>query len=248
MKNGTIDRSGIGRIRFTVAGGLRPGSQTNCGGSYSCEPTKEELKATEKLVIYSPNSEGLLNATVPVFEKMYGVDVEVISAGTGECITRLEGEKNNPYADVMYGGNFATFKINAHLFQNYVSPNEANVMDLYKNTLGYATTYVLDGSVILVNKKLIKDLGIEIKGYKDLLNPALKGKIVSANPTASSSAYAHLTNMLNAIGKVTIQAEEAWKYVADLYANTVTIDAPAQYGKAYVMGNMRSAFPTRIPL
>lgn len=211
--------------------GCAPAPKPTVAAPVAAEPTKEELKATDKLVIYSPNSEGLLNATVPVFEKMYGVDVEVISAGTGECITRLEGEKNNPYADVMYGGNFATFKINAHLFQDYISPNEVNVMDLYKNTLGYATTYVLDGSVLLVNKKLIKDLGIEIKGYKDLLNPALKGKIVSANPTASSSAYAHLTNMLNAIGKGDYTSEEAWKYVADLYANTVTIDSSSAVWK-----------------
>ena len=192
-------------------------------------PVEEELEETDKLVIYSPNSEGLLNATVPVFEEMYGVDVEVISAGTGECITRLQGEKNNPYADVMYGGNFATFKINKDLFQDYVSPNEVNVMDAYKNTSGYATTYVLDGSVLLINKSLIGD--IEVKGYKDLLNPALKGKIVSANPTASSSAYAHLTNMLNAIGNGDYKSEEAWKYVADLYANTVVIDSSSAVWK-----------------
>jgi len=181
------------------------------------------------LVIYSPNSENLLNATIPLFEEMYGVEVEVISAGTGECIARLEAEKNNPYADVLYGGNYATYRLNAHLFQDYVSPNEVNVMDAYKNTLGYSTTYVLDGSVILVNKDLIGD--IEIKGYKDLLNPELKGKIVSANPSMSSSAFAHLTNMLNAIGNGNYESEEAWQYVADLYANTIVIDSSSAVWK-----------------
>jgi len=192
-------------------------------------PAEEELPETDSLVIYSPNSEGLLNATVPVFEEMYGVKVEVVSAGTGECITRLQGEKNNPYADVMYGGNFATFKINKDLFQDYVSPNEVNVMDAYKNVEGFATEYVLDGSVLLVNKSLIGD--IEINGYMDLLNPELKGKIVSANPTASSSAYAQLTNMLNAIGKGDYESEEAWQFVSDLFANTVVIDSSSAVWK-----------------
>ncbi len=187
------------------------------------------LPETNKLVIYSPNSENLLNAVIPAFEAKYGVKVEVISAGTGEVFKRLEGEKNNPYADIVYGGAYATFMNNPDLFQEYVSPNNENVIDAYKNTTGYITPYVLDGSIILVNKSLVGD--IEINGYKDLLNPALAGKIVSANPTASSSAYAHLTNMLNAIGKGDYESEEAWQFVADLFANTVVIDSSSAVWK-----------------
>ena len=193
------------------------------------EEVVEELPETDKLVIYSPNSDNLLNSTIPVFEDMYGVEVEVISAGTGEVFKRLQGEKNNPYADVAYGGAYATYMINEDLFQDYISENNANVIDLYQNTTGYITPYVLDGSIILVNKTLIGD--IEIKGYKDLLNPDLAGKIVSANPTASSSAYAHLTNMLNAIGKGDYESEEGWAFVADLFANTVVIDSSSSVWK-----------------
>jgi len=188
-----------------------------------------EVEATDKLVIYSPNSDNLLNSTIPVFEEMYGVEVEVISAGTGEVFKRLQGEKNNPYADVAYGGAYATYMINADLFQDYTSVNNDNIMELYQNTTGYITPYVLDGSVILVNKTLIGD--IEINGYADLLNPELAGKIVSANPTASSSAYAHLTNMLNAMGDGDYESEEAWAFVADLFANTVVIDSSSSVWK-----------------
>ncbi len=193
------------------------------------EEVAEEPEATDKLVIYSPNSDNLLNSTIPVFEEMYGVEVEVISAGTGEVFKRLQGEKNNPYADVAYGGAYATYMINEDLFQDYVSENNSNVMEAFQNTTGYISPYVLDGSVILVNKSLIGD--IEIKGYKDLLNPDLAGKIVSANPTASSSAYAHLTNMLNAIGNGDYESEEAWDFVAELFANTVVIDSSSSVWK-----------------
>lgn len=187
------------------------------------------LEETDKLVIYSPNSENLLNSTIPVFEEMYGVEVEVISAGTGEVFKRLQGEKNNPYADIVYGGAYATYMINEDLFEEYVSPNDSNVMEAYRNTSGFITPYVLDGSVILVNKSLIGD--IEINGYRDLLNPELAGKIVSANPTASSSAYAHLTNMLNAIGEGDYESEEAWAFVGELFANTVVIDSSSSVWK-----------------
>ena len=114
------------------------------------EEVAEEPEATDKLVIYSPNSDNLLNSTIPVFEEMYGVEVEVISAGTGEVFKRLQGEKNNPYADVAYGGAYATYMINEDLFQDYVSENNSNVMEAFQNTTGYISPYVLDGSVILV--------------------------------------------------------------------------------------------------
>ena len=204
------------------------GAFTACASE---EPASDEgaLEETDKLVIYSPNSENLLNSTIPVFEEMYGVEVEVISAGTGEVFKRLQGEKNNPYADVVYGGAYATYMINEDLFEKYVSPNDSIVMEAYRNTTGFITPYVLDGSVILVNKSLIGD--IEINGYRDLLNPELAGKIVSANPTASSSAYAHLTNMLNAIGEGDYESEEAWAFVEELFANTVVIDSSSSVWK-----------------
>jgi len=185
--------------------------------------------ATDKLVVYSPNSEGLLNSSIPSFEEKYGVTVEVISAGTGELFKRLQGEVNAPYADVVFGGAYATYMINEDLFQPYVSVNDGQIIDIYRNTTGFITPYVLDGSIILVNKSLIGD--IEINGYRDLLNPALKGKIVSANPTASSSAYAHLTNILNAIGEGNYESAEAWDFVKELFSNTVVIDSSSSVWK-----------------
>lgn len=212
----------IGLLVFAVA--------AFAGGSD--EPVAEgtgEPMATDKLVVYSPNSDGLLDATIPAFEAKYGVEVEVISAGTGEVFKRLEGEKNNPYADVAFGGAFATYMNSAELFQPYTSANNDKVIDIYRNKTGFITPYVLDGSIILVNKNLIGN--IQVEGYKDLLNPALAGKIVSANPSASSSAYAHLTNMLNAIGKGDYESEEAWKFVVDLFTNTVVIDSSSSVWK-----------------
>jgi len=207
------------------------------GGAKEAPAAAAAPVATDKLVVYSPNSDGLLNATIPAFEAKYGVKVEVISAGTGELFKRLQGEANAPYADVVFGGAYATFMVNEPLFQPYTSVNDGKVMEMYRNTsgfitpyvLGFITPYVLDGSVILVNTDLIGS--IPVKGYRDLLNPALKGKIVSANPTASSSAYAHLTNILNAIGKGNYEDAAAWDFVKALFSNTVVIDSSSAVWK-----------------
>jgi iron(III) transport system substrate-binding protein len=68
---------------------------------------------------------------------------------------------------------------------------------------------------LLVNKDLIGD--IKIEGYKDLLNPALKGKIAMGDPSNSSSAFAQLTNILLAMGGDYTNAA-GWDYVKNLLA------------------------------
>lgn len=193
------------------------------------ETSSAAPEATDELVVYSPNSDNLLNATIPAFEEKYGVKVEVISAGTGEVFKRLQGERNNPYADVAFGGGYAIYLINEDLFEPYTSVNNDKLIDIYQNTNGFVTWYVLDGSVLLINKSLIGD--IEVNGYADLLNPALAGKIVSANPTASSSAFAHLTNMLNVMGGGDYESQAAWDYVKALFTNTIVIDSSSSVWK-----------------
>ena len=193
------------------------GTETADSGDAQTEEASdgEEAVGGGELVIYSPNSEGLINATIPLFEEKYGVDVELIQAGTGELVKRIQSEQNDPYADVLFGGSWSTMNDNEELWEPYVSPNDENVIDAYKNTCGFITGNVLDGSVLIVNTDLIGD--IEINGYEELLNQELKGKIATADPANSSSAFAHLTNMLLAMGGY--EDEGAWQYVRDLFEN-----------------------------
>lgn len=170
----------------------------------------------DELVVYSPNSEDIINTIIPMFEKETGIKVELISAGTGELIKRIESEKDNPYADVMFGGSKAQALSYPELFEEYVSVHNDDIMDGHKNADGFVSPYIADGSVILVNTDLIGD--IEINGYKDLLNPELKGKIAAADPASSSSAFAQLTNMLLAMGG-DYTSDKGWDYVAALVEN-----------------------------
>ena len=191
------------------------GTEAPAAESGEEEGGSETAQTGGELVVYSPNSEGLINATIPLFEEKYGISVEVIQAGTGELVKRIESEKNDPYADVLFGGSWSQMYDNEDLWEPYVSPNNENVVDAYKNECGFITSNVLDGSVLIVNTDLIGD--IEIKGYEDLLNPELKGKIATADPANSSSAFAHLTNMLLAMGGY--EDEGAWEYVEKLFEN-----------------------------
>jgi len=70
-------------------------------------------------------------------------------------------------------------------------------------------------SVIMINTNLIGD--IEIEGFKDLLNPQLKGKIAYADPSKSSSSFEHLLNQLSSMGQGDV--EKGWNYVERLIFN-----------------------------
>jgi iron(III) transport system substrate-binding protein len=189
---------------------------TACGSNSIQKGSNSTPKDDKTLVVYSPNSQAMIDALIPMFEKETGIQVKLISAGTGELIKRIETEKDNPYADVMFGGSKAQALGYPDLFANYVSTNNNDMMPGHQNVGGFLTPYVADGSCILVNADLIGD--IKIEGYQDLLNPKLKGKIIGADPASSSSAFAQLTNMLKAMGG-DYTSDKGWNYVSELVKN-----------------------------
>ena len=191
--------------------------------------------ADGELNICSPNSDGLLSI-IPVFEEQTGIKVKVESIGTGDCMKRIGSEIAQEYStfDLMYGGSLANYVANADLFQDYVSDQDQYLMDAYKNTRGYCTNYTIDGSVLLVNTDMLKEMGIEVNGYADLLQPELVGKIASADPASSSSAFCQLTNMLLAMGGY--EDDAAWQYVQDLFVGqqvAITSGSSAVYKGVY---------------
>ena len=173
------------------------------------------------LVIYSPNSDTEVDNIIPAFEAATGIRVELLSMGTGECVTRIDSEKDNPQADVMWGGmNYGVYVQHPDLWAEYTSPNEELIDEGYRQgaVKAYSNSNLSGSGALIVNKTLAAELGIEIKGYKDLLNPALKGKIASGDPTKSSSAWAELTNMLLVMGDEPYD-EKAWDFVKEFVAN-----------------------------
>ena len=181
---------------------------------FGCSSEKSE--SNNSLVIYSPHQLYFINPLVDDFKaKNPGINVDVIAAGTGELLKRVESEKDNPLGDILWGGTITTVKRQIDLFENYTSTNEVSIVDIYKNVEGPFTRCDAMPSILMVNTNLSKN--IKIEGYGDLLNPALKGKIACADPSASSSAFEHLVNMLYAMGNG--NPEKGWDYIRKFCAN-----------------------------
>lgn len=197
---------------------------TSCGNSDSgkksdnSSSTAKEAKTENsgEVVVYSPNTEDIIQTIIPMFEKETGIKVEIISAGSGDLLKRIESEAENPQGDVLFGGSKATIRGNKDLFEEYVSSNDKYMLEGHKNVDGFLTPFTADGSCLLVNTDLIGD--IKVEGYEDLLNPELKGKIASADASNSSSAFAQLTNQLKAMGG-DYEDAKGWNYVEKLLEN-----------------------------
>ncbi|MCM3718087.1 ABC transporter substrate-binding protein [Fictibacillus phosphorivorans] len=190
------------------------GILTGCSSEGDSEKTGGK-GASNELVVYSPNPIEFNEPLVKEFEDETGIKVEVISAGAGELLKRIESEGENPLGDVMWGGSLSSLEPFTDHFEKYQSKNEDKVIDEYKNEDGYITRFSLVPSVIMVNKNLAGDMKIE--GYEDLLNKKLKGKIAFADPSKSSSSFEQVINQLYAMGNG--DPEKGWDYVGKLIGN-----------------------------
>lgn len=187
-----------------------------CGSAPAAE--KKAAGEDKVLTVYTARSESLNNLVIQNFEKDTGIKVEMIVAGTGALQKRVTSEKENPLGDILWAADQTMLESSKDLFMQYVSPEDKNMGDAFKNKTGYFSPAFADPTVIIVNTNLIGD--IKLDSFADLLNPALKGKIASGDPANSSSAFQCLMAMLYANGKNgDPMSPEAWAFVDKLLVN-----------------------------
>jgi len=168
------------------------------------------------LVIYSTFTSDFAYPIIEMFEERYGVDVEILFAGTGATLARIRGEAANPQADLMWGGGLFSVIPDADLFEDFLSVNEPYMMPGQENAEGNITRFITSARLLMVNTDLIGD--IEIRGYACLLNPALRGQIAITDPAASASSFNHLINQLYAMGENN-NPHDGWDYMEQFIIN-----------------------------
>ncbi|QTQ16464.1 extracellular solute-binding protein [Treponema parvum] len=215
------------------------------GGSSEASAVKDAEGPSGKLVLYSPANDEEYYMITDAFQLKYPqIQIETVQGGSGELKTRLASEKQNPKADVMFGGlSYADAVTYQDLWDKYVSPNDASLPQSFRNITGYVTLKSINLQVLLVNRNLEKETGITIEGLEDLLNPALKGKIAMPDPGSSATAYRWLTCILYVMGKGNPESKEAWNYIESLIQNlagklssSMSVAHKSVYRGEYVVG------------
>ncbi|UAX42427.1 ABC transporter substrate-binding protein [Pasteurella canis] len=172
--------------------------------------------AEGRLVVYCSAQNIVCEKAVQGFAEKYDVKTSFIRNSSGSTLAKIEAEKNNPQADVWYGGPFDTHlqAVELGLLTPYKSPKLAEVMPQFQ-TLGNGNSSIVYMGVLGfgVNTERLKKLGInEVpKCWKDLLDPRLKNEIQIADPQSSGTAYTAIATFVQLWGE-----EAAFNYLKEI--------------------------------
>ena len=156
--------------------------------------------AAGTVVVYNAISTKMMEAFVDGFQKAHpGTTVQVISGGTGELLTRIRAEKNNPRGDVLVGPDADVFDTAIDLFEGYKSTEEGAFDKGAVGPEGKYYGFSSNFQVFIVNTKMMP-LDKAPKSWMDLTKPEFKGKILMANPAQSGSAYSQMHQILMLYG------------------------------------------------
>lgn len=176
----------------------------------------------QDLVIYSARNERLNNIVIPAFEEATGLKVELITGSSGEVLQRVKAEVENGsvMGDIHWAADETMLNANRDLFEVYVSSENDNLYPEFRNdgTNVFNNAYA-EPNVMIVNTDMLAEMGIEVNSYADLLQPELKGKIITADPANSSSAFQCLIGMLYGIGEGDPMSDKAWDFIDEFLAN-----------------------------
>ena len=186
-----------------------------CGNGEGGKENEENI-----VVVYTGANQQILDLLEPAFEDATGIDVQFVSFASAEGFAKAQAERDDPQADVMFCGGWAEIHSDPDLFEPYKHAHYDEYDPAVVDPSYLSHSYGGNTSVLLVNTELCP---IEINGYADLLDPALKGHIAMGNSIKSNSAYYHLENMLLAMGSDPenqgVDTPEGWAYVEKFLEN-----------------------------
>jgi iron(III) transport system substrate-binding protein len=188
---------------------------SSCGGTESAwNALITSAKKEGKLSIAGPPNPAVNKAVPAAFKSEFGVSVTYLAGASGETAQKIQSERSAGIYSLdnfLAGGNTMSTVIYksgwlANLKAALVSPKlndpavwqggakGAPFVD-QPNYNSVAKLSIQGQEQFMVNTDLVKNN--EIKGWKDLLNPKWKGKIVAMDPTTGSGLGFNVAVMLD---------------------------------------------------
>ena len=180
------------------------------------EPKATQLE--DSLVIYTTHPEDLVEAISDEFTEKTGVPVEFINL-KGELADRIRSEKDNPQADIMFGGDTATYMVlQSEGCYAPTSPSWADDVDeAYKEAEGYWYGTYRTPMVLFYNTEAMTAEEAPAD-WTDLTKEEYAGKIVTRD-SLSSSMRSTIVSLVQNI-KANDSEEAAWSFIEALGKNT----------------------------
>ncbi|WP_338655022.1 extracellular solute-binding protein [Sporosarcina psychrophila] len=193
-------------LAASVLGGCAGGSSDGGSGKGS------------RITLYSPETPDFTKELAQKYQETHDEKVDVHYAGTNVLVNQMLAEKDNPKADVWYGGGgILPFEaaVEKGILGKYI-PDFAADWDIVENGIKMKHG---DGNYVGVeifvlgfayNTELVTEEEAP-KTWEDLLDPKWEGKIQFPNPAASGTATLMVMDQMMRNGE-----DEAWAYFEKL--------------------------------
>lgn len=176
--------------------------------------------AEERLVIYTAYEENELKD----FWERFRADLPDLAAkaayirgSTGPTMARLEAERANPQADVVWGvfNDYLTGAARKGLLEPYAARESDKIAARFKHPENMWQGVTLLTVAFAVNQKKIAELKLAPpRSWADLIDPRYRGRVVMSNPSTSGTAYLLLASHATRLGE-----DKLWPYYDALDRN-----------------------------
>jgi len=176
--------------------------------------------AEDKLVIYTAYEENELKTFWEQFKKDLpdlAAKASYIRGSTGPTMARLEAEKANPQADVVWGvfNDYLTGAAVKGLLEPYAAKDSDKIAPRFKHPDNAWQGVTLLTVAFALNTKKMAVLKLPApKSWADLLAAKYKNHIVMSNPSTSGTAYLLLASHAARLGE-----DKMWQYYDALDKN-----------------------------
>lgn len=171
--------------------------------------------AEGNVTVYTAVPQNFIDALVPMFEERSGTTVDIIKAGSGELLNRLNAESGSPMGDVLWSVDGTVIDFNPDLFEAY----DAAGSDMLAEGMNQSEMWTPFTAVVMafiVNEGELDGNPVP-DSWAALADPMYDEMISSARADASGSAYIQLATVLQAF-----ETEEAgWEVYEGMLSNFV---------------------------
>lgn len=180
--------------------------------------------AEDKLVIYTAYEENELKTFWEQFKKDLpdlAAKAQYIRGSTGPTMARVEAERANPQADVIWGvfNDYLTGAATKGLLERYAAKESQAIPARFRHPENLWQGVTLLAVGFAVNKKKMEELKLTPpRSWADLLDPKYKGHIVMSNPSTSGTAYLLLASHAARLGE-----DRMWQYYDALDKNLAQV-------------------------
>ena len=173
------------------------------------------------VVVYCSNIAEWCELMRQTFERTSGLKATMTVKSAGETLAQLRAEKDNPRADVWWGGGAEQYLQAGEngLLEPYKSPLLAD-QHTWAQKLGETSKYEVAGiyagtlGIVWNTEQLAKRKLPEPKCWADLLKPEYKQEVQMAHAGTSGTSYTFLATLVQLMGE-----EPAFTYLKSVHAS-----------------------------